>query len=262
MVDVYRNSADALSGQIELTINSSEELIPGGSGYLEVTINGVSRRMTFTWEDIPTSSAQDDLVSAENYGEQTVYVPYGETATLTAKYKQNHDFIPVELYTAEGAENYQLNNTDPAVGLILDAPPFANTNGEWSGRIVNEEGYALPDSIRLFTRYEGDYEVEITNDWTTNYTYDPAPETFGSLMRPPAPPASWSSAPTAWNRRALLRESSAARSTKSPTAPTVPLIGTLRRTWTVWRAIWRWERRRTITAMLCMLPALPPLSPA
>lgn len=173
VVDVYRNSADALSGQIELTINSSEELIPGGSGYLEVTINGVSRRMTFTWEDIPTSSAQDDLVSAENYGEQTVYVPYGETATLTAKYKQNHDFIPVELYTAEGAESGQLNSTDPAAGLILDAPPFANTNGEWSGRIVNEEGYALPDSIKLFTRYDGEYEVEISNySWSTNYTYD------------------------------------------------------------------------------------------
>lgn len=175
LVNVYQNSQNALSGQIELNVSASEDAIPAGSGYLEVTINGHSERMTFTWEDVPLAANQDDLVVAGNYNEQTVFVPFGETAALVAKYKQAelHSVVPVKLYTAVDAENSQLNSTEPAAGLILDAQPFAGTGTEWSGKIVNEEGYVLPDSIRLFTRYS-DYEVEITNDYTTNYTYDSA----------------------------------------------------------------------------------------
>ena len=101
LVNVYKDSSDAFTGRIELTASGSSDLIPAGSGYLEVTINGVTRKMTFDWEDLYTSSTQDDLSSDAYYNEQTVYVGTGETATLIAKYMQNHSFIPIKLCTAE-----------------------------------------------------------------------------------------------------------------------------------------------------------------
>ena len=187
LVNVYQNSQDALSGQVELNVSYSSELIPAGSGYLDVTINGVSRRMTFTWEDVYTSGSQDDLISAENYGEQTVYVTMGETATLTAKYKQPHSFVPVELYTMEGYQSYSYTNpTEPAVGLILDGPDFAINQSRWEGRLVAEPGYELPQTIKVLTRYTDSgmdgYETEMYYQGTempewSQYGYSYNPET-------------------------------------------------------------------------------------
>ena len=73
-----------------------------------------------------------------------------------AKYNNSsaHNVCNVELCTAVGVESYTYNNPlDPAVGLVLDGPDFAPTNSSWTAKIVNTEGYALPENIRLFTRY-------------------------------------------------------------------------------------------------------------
>ena len=174
LVDVYKDSSDALSGRIELTATASSDLIPGGAGYLEVTINGVSRKMRFSWDNLYTSSTQDDLKSDAYYNEQTVYVETGKTATLVASYLQNHSFVPIKLYTAEGFENYGSNNpTTDAEGLVLDAPSFASNNTTWTGKIVNKENYALPETIHVVYRYDGGYETELTlNSQYNGYTYD------------------------------------------------------------------------------------------
>ena len=174
LVNVYKDSSDAFTGRIELTASGSSDLIPAGSGYLEVTINGVTRKMTFDWEDLYTSSTQDDLSSDAYYNEQTVYVGTGETATLIAKYMQNHSFIPIKLCTAEGYVDGSYDNplTD-AAGLVLDGPDFSATDVDWSGKLVNKENYALPESIRVFFRYDYGYEYELTqNAQYSGYTYD------------------------------------------------------------------------------------------
>jgi LPXTG-motif cell wall-anchored protein len=130
--------------------------------------------MTFDWEDLYTSSTQDDLSSDAYYNEQTVYVGTGETATLIAKYMQNHSFIPIKLCTAEGYVDGSYDNplTD-AAGLVLDGPDFSATDVDWSGKLVNKENYALPESIRVFFRYDYGYEYELTqNAQYSGYTYD------------------------------------------------------------------------------------------
>lgn len=177
LVNVYQDSEDALSGRVELNykVSPEETPIPAGTGHLDVTLNGVTRTMSFSWEDLYVTDSQDDLSPAAMMGEQTIYTTYGETATLQAKYRQTHDVVPVKLWTAVGAENYKLNSTDPAAGLILDGQPFATPDGEWSGKLVNMAGYALPDSIKIYIRYEGEYETEKPEyTYRTEYTYDPA----------------------------------------------------------------------------------------
>ena len=44
-------SSDALEGLIDLNYQASADKIPSGTGHLDVTINGVTRTMTFDWED-------------------------------------------------------------------------------------------------------------------------------------------------------------------------------------------------------------------
>ncbi|MCH5323584.1 MAG: S8 family serine peptidase [Eubacterium sp.] len=178
MVNVARYSSDGLTGEIFLNYDTNSEFpIPGGSGQLDVTLNGVTRSMTFDWADLYTSSTDDGLISDTSLaGEQTIYVEEGETATLIAKYRQSnaHGFIPVELYTLENAYQYGYSNpTEPATGLVLDGAPFANNDLEWSGKLVNLEGYALPESIEVGTRYDYGYEYWWENNtYNTYYTYD------------------------------------------------------------------------------------------
>lgn len=178
MITCSQYTSDGLSAEVYLSYDTSTDTeIPGGSGYLNVTLNGVTRTMTLDWEDLYNSYSQDGLLSANSYdGDQTVYVTMGETATLAAKYRQTHSFIPVELYTAVGASNYSYDNpATAATGLVLDGPNYATNNQEWRGKLVNLEGYALPENIRIFTHYDYGYEVEMENyTWSTNYTYDPA----------------------------------------------------------------------------------------
>ena len=154
----------------------------GHAGTLEVTIDGITRTMTFDWEDLYEVANQDDLVPYYEECDQVIYMNCGETASLIARYnnKSAHEFAFVALYTAEGCENYSYNNSlEAPAGLVLDGPLTAPLGGQWKGRLVNTEGYALPESIRVFqgsySSYDGSYyESEKQNSqWTTNFEYDP-----------------------------------------------------------------------------------------
>ncbi len=180
LINVSKYDQTGLSGEVYLNYSATGDpalQIPGASGTLNVTLNGVTRSMTLTWEDLYTYSNEDDLVSDLPYMEQTLYITAGETAVLSAKYANAglHQTSDVVLYTAEGCMSYASGNpTDPAVGLQLDGPDFCMSGAEWKGRLVNNADYALPDRIRVFNRYSDGYESEITNSWTTAYTYDAA----------------------------------------------------------------------------------------
>lgn len=164
LLNVEKYSSDGRTGMIYLNYASSETLIPAGTGHLDVTINGVTRTMTFSWEDVYTYSDDDGLVTDTSWqGEQTYYVNCGEAAELIAKYRNSylHSVSDVRLYTAAGSVNYSYSN--PATvpqGLVLDGPEFFFNGGTWSGRLVNLEGYAIPGAIRVFTRYDTGYEYE------------------------------------------------------------------------------------------------------
>ena len=181
LVNVTRYSSDGMTGEIILNYSAGTlpdgSPVPGGSGRLDVTLNGVTRSMTFDWADLYADSEEDGLISDTALrGEQTIYVTEGETATLTAMYRQQyaHSVIPVELYTMEDAYQYGYSNpTEPARGLVLDGPSFASNGAQWSGKLVNTEGYALPASIQVGTRYDYGYEYWWENsDYMTYYTYD------------------------------------------------------------------------------------------
>lgn len=177
LLNVAQNSSDAMSGTISLNAAMYESEEPtAGAGYLEVTINGVTRTMTLDWEDLYQGYGDEDLISDAYYGEQTVYVDQGETAQLVAKYRQNHSFIPVELYTMEGYEQYGSSNpTTAANGLVLDGPTFSANGAFWSGKLVALPGYELPQEIKVLTRYDYGYESEMSlNAYYNSYTYDPA----------------------------------------------------------------------------------------
>ncbi|MCD7859526.1 MAG: S8 family serine peptidase [Firmicutes bacterium] len=182
LVMVSQNSSDGLEGVIYLNYNNCASLgvdeMPAGDGWLEVTINGVTRSMTFSWEDLYKTTSDDDLVSALSYADQTVYVTLGETATLEAKYNNTslHSVGQVALYTAVGAYAYNYNYDNPtteATGLVLDGQPYFNSGASWTGKLVNLEGYDLPASITVWTRGSDGYESQMSNySWSTNYTYD------------------------------------------------------------------------------------------
>ena len=179
LINVAQYDTTGLAGEVYLNYaatNDPSVVVPGASATLSVTLNGVTRTMTINWEDLYTYSNDDDLVSGMTFGDQVLYVTQGETAGLVAKYNNSsaHNVCNVELCTAVGVESYTYNNPlDPAVGLVLDGPDFAPTNSSWTAKIVNTEGYALPENIRLFTRYtysDGSYyESEIIN-----YSYNPS----------------------------------------------------------------------------------------
>ncbi|MGN0979780.1 MAG: S8 family serine peptidase [Candidatus Avoscillospira sp.] len=191
LINCVKYTVDGLSGQLYLNYSAYDPYnmgypeIPGGSGTLTVTLNGVSRSMTLSWEDLWKTTTQEDLISDTNYNcEQTVYVTQGETATLVAKYNDitAHDFGKVALYTAEGYEYGGSSNPQtPATGLVLDGPDFYNVSSyyeskTWTGKLVNQEGYALPESIRVLYRYDYgyySYENELTRDaYYNGYTYN------------------------------------------------------------------------------------------
>ncbi len=176
LLTVSQETSDGMSGRIGLTaINDDGEAPSAGSGRLEVTINGVTRTMTFDWNELYELSTSDGLISDVFYQAQTVYVTVGETADLVAKYRQNHSFIPVALYTLVGYEAYGYENpTTEATGLILDGPTFATNGGQWVGKLVALPGYELPSEIKVCTRYDYGYESEMYPDaYYSGYTYNP-----------------------------------------------------------------------------------------
>ena len=177
LLDVAKDSTTGRSGRIMLNATYDDGEAPSaGSGRLEVTINGVTRILTFDWDELYESYEEDGLISDQYYAEQTIYINQGETADLVAQYRQTHSFIPVELYTMEGYESYSYDNpTTPGVGLVLDGPTFATNGQQWSGKLVALPGYELPAEIKVCTRYDDGYESEMYLDsYYGGYTYDPA----------------------------------------------------------------------------------------
>ena len=180
LVNVAQYDTTGLVGEIYLNYNATSDPeihVPGSTATLDVTLNGVTRSMTIEWEDLYTYSDDDDLVSDLPFEQQTVYVTQGSSATLSARYANSglHESSDVALYTAIGYTDYSYDNpTKPATGLKLDGPDFCTAGNVWTGRLVNDENYALPDHIRVFTRYSSGYEYEMTNSWRQDYSYDPA----------------------------------------------------------------------------------------
>ena len=179
LVNVSRYDTTGLVGEVFLNYTATEDPeihVPGASGTLDVTLNGVTRSMHIDWTDLYTYADEDDLVSDLPFYEQTMYITQGQTATLSARYSNAglHESVNVKLYTAENYIDYDYNNSlEPAVGLKLDGPDFCTAGSTWTGRLVNEEGYALPERIRVFTRYDYGYEYEMANSWRTDFDYDP-----------------------------------------------------------------------------------------
>ncbi|MBE6950731.1 MAG: hypothetical protein E7451_05265 [Ruminococcaceae bacterium] len=179
LINVARYDTTGLSGEVFLNYTATgdpEIHVPGASATLDVTLNGVTRSMTIDWTNLYTYSDEDDLVSDLPFFEQTEYLTFGQTATLSARYSNAalHESSNVKLYTAAGYIDYDYNNpTKPAAGLKLDGPDFCTAGNVWSGRLVNDEGYALPERIRVFNRYSYGYEYEMANSWRTDFDYDP-----------------------------------------------------------------------------------------
>ena len=138
LISVSKNTADALSGSLFLTVNYSEDIIPAGHAVLTVTIDGIEKSMDINWDEIYSKRNQDDIISARNYNEQTIYVTQGETANLVAKYRQNvlHQVGDI---------------TTEFTGVKLDGADFFNIGGSYTGKLVNEEGYKLPSDIKIYT---------------------------------------------------------------------------------------------------------------
>ena len=179
LVNVARYDTTGLTGEIFLNYTATGDPaihVPGASGTLDVTLNGVTRSMHIDWTDLYTYEDEDDLVSDLPFYEQTMYITQGQTATLSARYSNAalHEASDVKLYTAENYVDYSYeNSTKPAVGLKLDGPDFSTAGNTWSGRLVNGADFALPERIRVFNRYSSGYEYEMTNSWRVDFDYDP-----------------------------------------------------------------------------------------
>lgn len=163
LLNVMKNSSDGLSGSVYMNVSSSEELLPAGHGVLTVTLNGVSRTADIYWDDIYQNSSQDGLLPTGNYQDQVVYVNQGESAELAAKYRN----------TSEHSVNDVITEL---TGLTMDGPDFFSLNGSYTTKLVNNEGYALPENIHVYTRYnysDGSiYDYEMMRDNYYGYTYD------------------------------------------------------------------------------------------
>ena len=179
LINVARYDTTGLVGEIYLNYTATgdpEIHVPGASGTLDVTLNGVTRSMHIDWTDLYTYTDDDDLISDLPFYEQTMYITQGDTAELVARYSNAglHEAAGVKLCTVRDYVDYDYNNSlNPAEGLILDGPDFCTAGTTWSGKIVNEAGFALPERIRVFTRYSYGYEYEMTNSWRTDFDYDP-----------------------------------------------------------------------------------------
>lgn len=197
LIDVAQYTADAMTGMIYLYASSKVDSLGNyiqaadlsGQGTLTVTlggtrnldgsiVGGLQKTMDLKWKDLYEPDETDGLIANTSLdGEQTIYVTEGEAALLSARYRDSnsHSTIPVRLYTAQGATSPSTeNSTERATGLILDGPDFVGVDSRWEGFLVNEAGYALPEHIRLFTRYTEDgYEIERPNTaWTQEVEYD------------------------------------------------------------------------------------------
>ncbi len=164
LITVMQETSDGLSGSLYLNVSSSDIALPAGTGTLTVTLNGVSRSMEIGWDDLYTSSDQDGMISAGNFNTQVVYVQQGETAELCAKYRQATKHTSSEVMTE-------------LTGLVMDGADFFVNGSPYQTKLVNEEGYALPTDIHVYTVYsygtENEYEYEMTRDANYGgYTYD------------------------------------------------------------------------------------------
>lgn len=150
LISVGKYSEDALAGFVYLNVSATDGQfeLPESIGTLTVTINGVSRSMEIGWNEIYQNREEDDIISALDYNQQIVYVNEGETAKLSAKYRQASLHSVSDVLT-------QLE------GLVLDGADFYAVNGSYTAKLVNEEGYALPEHISVYTVYN-----------YTNYVYE------------------------------------------------------------------------------------------
>ena len=151
---------------IYLSLRATGEPKAAGSGTLSVTIDGITRQVKFSWDELYEVSNQDDIVPAEENA-QVIYLKPGETVDLVAEYNDSsaHKTVPIYLWATDSEET--------ATGLVLDGPAYCPVGGAWSGKIVNTEGYALPQSIKIFERYSYGYDSEWRNtQYSTRYTYD------------------------------------------------------------------------------------------
>ncbi|HJD21639.1 MAG TPA: S8 family serine peptidase [Candidatus Gemmiger faecigallinarum] len=180
LLSVEQYSSDGLSGSIYMTVNATQEgvVLPAGTGYLNVTLNGVTRTMNLSWPELPTSPDQDDLISGANMGDQVLYTTPGQPVDLIASYRNQSDHDV----------NDVINNLE---NLQLDGPDFFSVNGSYSCRLVNDEGYALPaaEDVHVYTRYVYEdgtyYDSEMVNyPAYTQYTYDPQTGELNILHTP------------------------------------------------------------------------------
>ena len=160
LLTVQQYTDDGLSGAIYMNVSSSTEQLPAGTGYLEVTLNGVTRRMELSWDEVYQTEEEDGLVSAVNMSDQVLYTTPGTPVTLLASYR-----------------NKALHETGDVVtelnGLTLEGPDFFYIGGKYEGRLVPLEGYTLPEEIHLYTRYTDGSQIEMVNyPWYKSYTYD------------------------------------------------------------------------------------------
>lgn len=193
LITCAQYTSDGLTGEVYLNYSATganNPPVPGASGTLKVTLNGVTREMKLNWEDLYTETNDEDLVSNLNFNDQTVYVTQGESALLHAKYNDAsaHSIAGVALWTGKNYNPYDSEHSQEAAeGLVLDGPDFCPTNGTWEGKLVNKEGYALPEKVRVFTRYDSGYEYEMTNSWRQDFAYDAKTGTLQVFFTPPAP---------------------------------------------------------------------------
>lgn len=160
LISVAKYSSDGLSGLVYLTLNSSEAILPKGHAVLTVTLGDVKRTMDIDWDQIYQSNKEDDLISGENYNDQTVYVKQGESASIIAKYRQ-----PVLHQVGDVQTDLK--------GLKLDGADFFSIGGSYKAKLVNEENYAVPEDVSLYIVYSDGYKYKIQNyDGYTSYTYD------------------------------------------------------------------------------------------
>lgn len=177
LIQVAKESEDGLSGKLYTYYTTSTENLPAGLGTLTVTLNGVSRSMEIGWDDIYTAYDQDDVISSYNYEEQDTYITLGETATLSAKYRQSAKHSVGDVITILD-------------GLQLDGPDFFSINGSYSAKLVNEENYTLPENIAVYIVYNysdgSTYEYQMSQGYY-GYSYNAA---TGEISIPYAPSGS------------------------------------------------------------------------